>query len=322
MSFTPPQLTPDQIAQLRNLPTSSAGGPTTPWNLSTPGQTYESQQRSAQEKQTKQQQAAAQKSAQQKIQDTLNQLNNMIAGASYTQVSGTGAAALGSQIGQLLATLPNATANQWLNQHSNTLKNTPLGNAITTSAQQTNATGATAQPQKPIWDPLALQTMWHDVFGPAFTQASKLAGNVGPGYLAGMQQAIAGSNASPQQRQQLSGDALATANLLQQVGKTGTQAAAAQIPFDSLIAALQQASGAAQLAQGEAQKQIAYGQTAMTAPLFGGTTGSSGTGALNTAQAGNLLNSALGGSSALTPAAAINANQTNPLMPNFPGYIP
>jgi hypothetical protein len=242
-------------------------------------------------------------------QTTLDQLNALISDPQYTAVAGTGAAALAGQIGKLLSTLPYNVANQWISKNSGkggVLSNTPLGTAVTNYMQTGGAPSQATN--KPIWDPLALQTMWHDVFGPAFNQASQIAGSVGPGYLNSMQQAIAGSNASPQAKQQMLGNAQATANLIQQTGKAATSQAATQIPFDTLIAQLQQASGTAQLAQGSAEKAIAYGQAA---PFLGGagTSGLGGGTGISPITAGGYLNSALTGT-----------QTSNPLSPNIPGY--
>jgi hypothetical protein len=268
----------------------------------------------------KQKAAEAKKTAQQKIQDTINSLNDMIAGASYPQMYGAGSTAFGSQIGQKLATLPATVAQQWLNQHQGALKNTPLYNAITSSAKAVGAPAAAAGAQRAAYDPLALQTMWHDVFGPAFNNAVKIAGGAGSQYLQGMQQAIAGSNASPAQQKAMLGQAQAQAALINNTAFTpqGNPRAAAQIPFDTLLGTLGQATAAAQAAGGEAAKVYGVQQAAAAAPYYTGT-GSTG-GNLSTSGAGALLNPLIGGSSA-TPASAISANQTtNPLMPNIPGY--
>jgi hypothetical protein len=125
-----------------------------------------------------------------------------------------------------------------------------------------------------------------------------------------MKQAIAGSHQSPEAQKVLSGDAQATANLLQQFGKNQAQSVPAGLSFDSLIAALGQASGQAQLAAGQAEKNIAYGQAASTAPLYGATGASPASSALGPLQAGALLNQTLG--------ATQTSPARNPLYPNLP----
>lgn|SRR5215472_2096727 len=316
-------LTPDQLTSLQNFRGE---------NLPALGQfarTLQQQQQAATQQaqtrttqqQTAQRTAAAKKAAADHQQGIIDQLNNLISSAQYTQVTGQGAQALGGQIQRLLAQLPYNVANTWMQKNSGKgglLAGTALGTAVQQASQQ--AAGPTG-PAKPTFDPLALQTMWSQVFGPAWNAASQMAGSVGPGYLSSMQQAIAGSNASPQQRQQMLGQAGAMANMLQATSRGQTQASAAQIPFDTLINALSQATGAAQLAQGQSEKAIAYGQAL---PFTSGSTTGGATG-LSPLASSNLLNTALGQPS---PGAAISSQQTsstagtNPLMPQFGGYVP
>src|SRR5215469_7705924 len=190
-------------------------------------------------------------------------INDQVSKAQYTAISGYGAQALGQQIGAKLAQLPSNIAQKWLNdQAKGALKGSPLLSSITSAAQNYGAPTPATTANKPIWDPLALQTMWHDVFGPAMQQAEGMTNATGANYLSAMKDAIAGSNASPQQQQAMLARAQAQSNLLQNNATAQTKAGIAQIPFDTLIYNLQQGAGAASLAQGEAQKQIAYGQAA------------------------------------------------------------
>lgn len=164
--------------------------------------------------------------------------------------------------------------------------------------------------QKPLWDPLALQAMWGTVFKPIFDQVAKISGGSAQDYLANMNSLIAGSHQSPQAMAQDQSQAGAQAQLLQQLSKSSLQGVAAQPSFDALIAALQQASGAAQLYQGEAQKAIAYGTNLNAAQAFsnpGGGTTPTGTGTLTPTQTAALLQGALAGS-----------QTSNPLMPQAP----
>jgi hypothetical protein len=276
-------------------------------------QTAESQKQSA---------AAAAKSQKQKQQDILDQMNELIKNASYPDMYGAGVGTLGSQIGRLLAQLPANVASMWLSQNQHIFKNAPqLGQAITSTAQSAGGPAATTKAAGPVYDPLALQTMYNDVFRPVLQQANALASQSGNDYLSAMKQAIAGSNASPAQQKQQLNQAQVMSALLNNAGIKQPAAAAAQIPFDSLLAVLGQASGAATAAQGEAEKAYAVGQTAATAPYFtGGATGA--TSALSPGGAANTLNSAL----SFNPSATINASQTtnpnaNPLMPTLP-YVP
>jgi len=294
----------------------------------------------SQQAQTATEKGNAPLTASQKIGQTKKYLNWMLGNLNYQQSYGTLMPAVAQETAKLIATLPANDAMSFLNKHP-ALKNTALGTAVSQYAQQVGA--APAQPgnaaTKPAYDPLALQTMWHDVFGPAFNQTVKIAGNAGPGYLAGMQQAIAGSNASPQQKQLMMGDAQATAALLQNTAFTpaGKPRAAAQVPFDTLIANLQQSANAAGMAAGEAQRAAGmamYGQTGMgglgttglgttgisgLGGLTGGTTGT--TGSLSPTQSAALLQQSLAGSQT-SPTTLSQARATNPYLPNMPGYLP
>jgi hypothetical protein len=273
------------------------------------------QEQKAEQQRTKGQQQQTQKAQAQKIEGIKKQINDLLTGSGgaalvgAAQVQGAGAGALAQKVGALLAQLPYADYNQMIAAHQNVLKGTPLGTAVTNAVQAAGAPGgAAAKPAAPSYDPLALQTMWSSVFGPAFKQASQIAGTAGTGYLAGMNQAIAGAHQSPQAAQQLQGQSQAMANLLQQFGRTSAQNVPAGLTIDSIVNALAQASGAAQQAYGEAEKQVGYQQAI---PYVGGST----TGGTTPT---NQLNAALAGGGA-TAAQQIGANQTAPsLYPHIP----
>jgi hypothetical protein len=293
----------------------SSGNPT-PYNQKTqqPAPEVDPQKKQDDAKQSKQ------KSQKQKLQDTLDTLNEDLKNAQWTDFNGQGAGSLGQKIGGQLAQLPNQVALNWLKQNNGVLKNTGLLTAISNAAYAYNAPPTTTAATKPVYDPLALQTMWHDVFGPAWNSAMKQASSSGQPYLSAMQNAIAGSNASPAQQQQMKANAQSQAALLSSLGQKQAVGSATQIPYDTLIATLQQGSAAATAAQGEAEKVYGVQQAAATAPYLTGQT----TGTVGSSTAGSLLQSALGGSTnaqTLTPAQQISANQTtNPLYPNIPGY--
>jgi hypothetical protein len=239
----------------------------------------------------------------QHVEDVKRQVNEMLAGASYAQTHGADVNTLAQKIAPLIAQLPSADAQQLMG--SGLLKGTPLGTAVGNFAVQGPAAGQPAKPAAPAFDPLALQTMWHDVFGPAYNQARQMVGTVGPGYLAGMNQAIAGAHQSPQATKQLQGQATMMANLLQGYGNNQVAAVPAGMSFDTLINALGTYAGAAQQAQGAAEKNVGYQQAQMYAnPVAGGT---------STVNPANLL-AGVG----ITPAQQIGANQTGPsLAPNI-----
>jgi len=251
---------------------------------------------------------AAAKAAAAKQKDILNQLNSAVSTAGYTDVNGQGVTAFSQRIADLLSQLPANVANQWMTKtasgffKSYPTVQTAVSNAVQSYGMPASTTGGLAQP---FYDPLALQTMWKDVFGPAFNTASQLAGSVGPGYLSSMQQAIAGSNATPQNKAQMTSQAQAMANLLQGYGKAQTTAAAAQIPYDTLISTLQGGAQAAQTAAGQYEMLKGYG----AAMPFLNTSGTGG--ALTPSGAAATVQSALGG--ATTPTAT-----TNPFYPRTP----
>jgi hypothetical protein len=306
---------PTNLGGLTNLGPGLQGVPVRPGGFYDPSADFPQDVAARQASATKAGQAKAQKEAAQKVEDIKKQIADLTANASYAQTHGAQVNTLAQQIAPLIAQLPTADAQQLMG--SGILKGTALGTAVGNYVAQGPAAGQPAKPAAPSYDPLALQTMWKSVFGPAFDQASKIAGTVGPGYLAGMNQAIAGAHQTPQAAQQLQGQALAQANLLQQFAKTQAQNVPGGMTLDTLINALGQASGAAQLAQGAAEKNIGY-QTGLlytnpTAAAAGTTSGGLSTGAVNSLLAG----------SGITPAGAISANQTGtPASALYPTNIP
>jgi hypothetical protein len=306
---------PTNLGGLTNLGPGLQGVPVRPGGFYDPSADFPQDVAARQASATKAGQAKAQKEAAQKVEDIKKQIIDLTANASYAETHGADVNALAQKIAPLIAQLPSADAQQLMG--SGVLKGTPLGTAVGNYAVQGPAAGQPAKPAAASYDPLALQTMWKSVFGPAFDQASKIAGTVGPGYLAGMNQAIAGAHQTPQAAQQLQGQALAQANLLQQFAKTQAQNVPAGMTLDTLINALGQASGAAQLAQGAAEKNIGYQQALPYTNPTAAAAGTSG-GLSNSA-----VNSLLAGSG-ITPAGAIGANQTTgtPASALYPTNIP
>src|SRR5215469_11759609 len=125
-----------------------------------------------------------------------DQLKNILGGLSYNDASAPDKA-LVQEIGELIGSQPLATA-------QNLLKLLPKNSGLTTAVNNyltsgQSQTGAPQQP-KPIWDPLALQTMWSSVFGPIFDQVKTIAGNSSQQYQNAMNNAIAGSNLPASQK--------------------------------------------------------------------------------------------------------------------------
>jgi hypothetical protein len=256
--------------------------------------------------------ASPQESAAQKVEDTKKQLNTYLSGLTMAQLQGPGASQVAQKVAGMLGSLPYNDAQQIMNSNPFLKGNTPLAQAVT-SAIQAGPTPAAPTAAKPSYDPLALQTMWHDVFGPAWQQASKIAGNAGTGYMDAMKNAIAGSNLPPGMQKEQTANATAMGNLLNQFGQNQSQMTMAGPSYDQLIAALGQATGAAQLAQGSAEKSIAYGQAA---PFITGSTSTSTTNPLSSvAGAQALLNQSIAGGQTSSAPAAQTA--TNPLYPNI-----
>lgn len=168
----------------------------------------------------------------------------------------------------------------------------------------TTPTQQSVNPQSPIYDPLALQTIFSTVFAPYLKQIQALNTGTGQDYLTAMQNLISGVSEPANQKAQQEQMAQANAALLGQEAKTSLSGVAATPAYDQLIATLQQAAGAATQAQGEAQKNIAYGTNYNAAQAFGsGGTGS--TAGLSPNQASTALQQALTGGSTGTPATSI-----------------
>lgn len=176
------------------------------------------------------------------------------------------------------------------------------------------ATKAGAPP--PTYDPLALQQMWANVFGPIFNQTAKMMGNIGPDYLTAMSNAIGGSNQSAQAKAQQLSQAKAMSDLLNQYGQSNLQQVATGPTLDTLMGWLQQATGAAQQAQGVAEKNIAYGGSVLNAQALGvnspatSSAGATGT-TISPQQAAALTQSALSGNQT----GSATGGSTNPLNP-------
>jgi len=312
VSLTPAQI--NQLQGLKGLPSGIGGvGSVVPPGAQTgigygmyqtppPPTPPTSQQTSqAQQAQQKKQQAL-------RVESMKQEFSTIVSGLTPAQVSGPQAQATAIWLARIASSLPYADAQSLLGKLPQNSTLSGLVQQYITNPQAANAAGQGAA--KPTYDPLALQTMWHDVFGPIFDQTSKMAGSAGQDYMTAMNNSIAGSNLPANQQAQLKAQSGATGALLQQLASQQTKSVATQPAYDQMIAALQQASGAAQLAQGEYEKQIAYGQAA---PFLGGSSGATGaTGGIN-------INALLGGGAAGTGAVpAAGGTAANPLYPNLP----
>lgn len=195
----------------------------------------------------------------------------------------------------------------------------PSGGANSTAGKKATPAAATtpAAAPAPSYDPLALQQMWANVFGPVFAQAANIAGNAGPDYLSAMTNAIQGSHQSQQVEGQQLSQAKAMSDLLQTFAGNQLQQVATGPAYDQLISWLQQATGAAQQAQGAAEKGIAYGTNLNAAAAFGVPSATAATSANNLSpqQAAALTQQALSGTQTGPTATTGGAAATNPLLP-------
>jgi hypothetical protein len=231
-------------------------------------QTAPARPQAGQTKQQAQQQA-------QRIESMKSEWGNIVNNLTQTQAAGTGAQSTAIWLARIAGGLPTGDASKLIGklpQNLQTLVNQYIANPPSAGPAGT-AAGA-----KPAYDPLALQTMWHDVFGPIFNQTSKMAGAAGGDYMSAMNQAIAGSNLPASEQKQLTAQSGATGALLNQLAAQQTRSVATQPAYDQMIYNLQQAAAAAAAAQGEYEKYYGATQTAAQAPyLLGTATGTPGT---------------------------------------------
>lgn len=246
-------------------------------------------------------------------QQLINQWNTLTKTLLSSQVNGPQASSIAAKLANIANQLPYETAQGLLKKLP---QNTQLSGFVSQYMQNPSLATQTASAQPAsAYDPLALQTMWHDVFGPLMNTMVNAKGTgssqtVGSNYASAMNQALAGSNLPANERSQLTGQNAATGQLMQQIANQQAGSVATQPSYDQMINWLQQATGAAQLAQGEYEKNVSYGQTA---PLLG----ANASPVPVPGSAGNTLTALLGGgASSLSAQSQPQSQYANPLAPH------
>ena len=151
-----------------------------------------------------------------------------------------------------------------------------------TAPAATNAAASNPFITSGQFDPLAMQNLMANVCAPYLNSIAGMQNNAAGEYGSAMNAALAGYNGPD--KSALQSDANATQSLIS-AGQNAAQESVANNPlYDNLIAQLQQATGAAQLYKGEAERDVAYGTNNQFASAVNGSSTGTGT-ASPTAQA-------------------------------------
>lgn len=215
--------------------------------------------------------------AQQQYQQLLSQWNQTlgsmgVAGLTAGQVQGPAGQALAQKLAAIAAKMPNSQATSLIGQLPKNLQTLVNGYI----AQPPAPTSSASQQQSAMFDPLALQTMWKDVFGPALQSSKSLLQNTGSDYISAMTDVINQSNLPQSQKNQQLAEAKATGSMEQQLAGDSYSAAISKIPYDYITQALSTAAAQAQLAREASERAVAYG-VGQTAASGAGASGATGT---------------------------------------------
>lgn len=224
---------------------------------------------------------------------TAGQINDYVKGLTDEQISNPSTQDL-TTLSKSIEQLPYKQAQSVLSSFPSSLQS-----SINDQISPPSAAAGSSNPllSSGQFDPLALQTLMSSVLAPYLKQTGALQNNAAGEYGSAMNAALANYNGPG--KAALSGDAAANQALISQSQNSAQNMVAAAPAYDNLISQLQQATGAASLYKGEAERDVAYGQDQQlalaTSPSTNSTTGapaSSSTTAATTAAA-NAVNQIL-----------------------------